>query len=240
MDKQEETGSNQQKQFLSFSADAVTLASALHHRSQSQHGKHNLSQSCFALFKRNGGDDDLTNLNWLQSTSLINNIPTVSVANNHGYRTNLSVHSNKRNHHGHFRSKSAPSTSTTSLRSTVTAAAHKRASLTNHNNNHSDNDNNHDNCHDINCKPPYSFPSLIFMAIENSSRKMLPVKDIYTWVLEHFPYFKSAPTGWKNSVRHNLSLNKCFKKVDREKGQVKIIKLKYIKLLWKLKFSSYC
>ncbi|EDV28727.1 uncharacterized protein TRIADDRAFT_17577, partial [Trichoplax adhaerens] len=77
----------------------------------------------------------------------------------------------------------------------------------------------YDSCHDINCKPPYSFPSLIFMAIENSSRKMLPVKDIYTWVLEHFPYFKSAPTGWKNSVRHNLSLNKCFKKVDREKGQ---------------------
>ncbi|XP_008842023.1 forkhead box protein N3 isoform X2 [Nannospalax galili] len=70
-----------------------------------------------------------------------------------------------------------------------------------------------------NCKPPYSFSCLIFMAIEESPTKRLPVKDIYNWILEHFPYFANAPTGWKNSVRHNLSLNKCFKKVDKERSQ---------------------
>lgn len=70
-----------------------------------------------------------------------------------------------------------------------------------------------------NCKPPYSFSCLIFMAIEDSLTKRLPVKDIYNWILEHFPYFANAPTGWKNSVRHNLSLNKCFKKVDKERSQ---------------------
>ncbi|XP_077302678.1 uncharacterized protein LOC143923059 isoform X2 [Arctopsyche grandis] len=64
-------------------------------------------------------------------------------------------------------------------------------------------------------KPPYSFSCLIFMAIENSPKKALPVKDIYSWILEHFPYFRNAPTGWKNSVRHNLSLNKCFLKVEK-------------------------
>lgn len=69
-------------------------------------------------------------------------------------------------------------------------------------------------------KPPYSFSCLIFMAIEDSPIKKLPVKEIYNWILTHFPYFQSAPTGWKNSVRHNLSLNKCFKKVDKERGQV--------------------
>lgn len=72
----------------------------------------------------------------------------------------------------------------------------------------------------VNSKPPYSFSCLIFMAIEDSPIKKLPVKDIYNWILTHFPYFQNAPTGWKNSVRHNLSLNKCFKKVEKEKGQV--------------------
>lgn len=66
-----------------------------------------------------------------------------------------------------------------------------------------------------NNKPPYSFSCLIFMAIEDSKQKALPVKEIYNWILEHFPYFKNAPTGWKNSVRHNLSLNKCFQKVEK-------------------------
>ncbi|KAL3265228.1 hypothetical protein HHI36_009442 [Cryptolaemus montrouzieri] len=66
-----------------------------------------------------------------------------------------------------------------------------------------------------NNKPPYSFSCLIFMAIEESQQKALPVKEIYSWILNHFPYFQNAPTGWKNSVRHNLSLNKCFQKVEK-------------------------
>ncbi|XP_063230256.1 forkhead box protein N3-like [Bacillus rossius redtenbacheri] len=64
-------------------------------------------------------------------------------------------------------------------------------------------------------KPPYSFSCLIFMAIEDSPVKALPVKEIYAWIQDHFPYFQNAPTGWKNSVRHNLSLNKCFRKVEK-------------------------
>ncbi|XP_063695504.1 probable cyclin-dependent serine/threonine-protein kinase DDB_G0292550 isoform X2 [Culicoides brevitarsis] len=66
-----------------------------------------------------------------------------------------------------------------------------------------------------NSKPPYSFSCLIFMAIEDSPTKALPVKEIYSWITQHFPYFKSAPNGWKNSVRHNLSLNKSFQKVEK-------------------------
>nr|AUR44906.1 foxn2 [Andrias davidianus] len=69
-------------------------------------------------------------------------------------------------------------------------------------------------------KPPYSFSLLIYMAIEHSPNKCLPVKEIYGWILERFPYFETAPTGWKNSVRHNLSLNKCFQKVERSHGKV--------------------
>jgi hypothetical protein len=59
------------------------------------------------------------------------------------------------------------------------------------------------------------------MAIEDSEEKALPVKSIYAWVQHHFPYFRTAPAGWKNSVRHNLSLNKCFSKVDKSPVSLK-------------------
>uniref|UniRef100_A0A8C4S9G2 Forkhead box N1 n=1 Tax=Erpetoichthys calabaricus TaxID=27687 RepID=A0A8C4S9G2_ERPCA len=67
-------------------------------------------------------------------------------------------------------------------------------------------------------KPIYSYSILIFMALRNSKTGSLPVSEIYNFMTEHFPYFKTAPDGWKNSVRHNLSLNKCFEKVENKNG----------------------
>ncbi|XP_007452476.1 PREDICTED: forkhead box protein N1 [Lipotes vexillifer] len=67
-------------------------------------------------------------------------------------------------------------------------------------------------------KPIYSYSILIFMALKNSKTGSLPVSEIYNFMMEHFPYFKTAPDGWKNSVRHNLSLNKCFEKVENKSG----------------------
>ncbi|KAM3866816.1 uncharacterized protein ACN63O_008507 [Diretmus argenteus] len=68
-------------------------------------------------------------------------------------------------------------------------------------------------------KPPYSFSSLIFMAIEDSLDKKLPVKGIYEWIVNNFPYYRTASGGWRNSVRHNLSLSKSFRRIHRDTSQ---------------------
>lgn len=70
------------------------------------------------------------------------------------------------------------------------------------------------------------------MAIEDSPEKALPVKEIYAWIVTHFPFFKTAPSGWKNSVRHNLSLNKSFVKIEKAPvSNIQCLLIHFIKTL---------
>ena len=64
-------------------------------------------------------------------------------------------------------------------------------------------------------KPRQSYIGLIAEAIRCSPEKKLVLSDIYSYILTHYPYFRTKGSGWRNSIRHNLSLNDCFLKGGR-------------------------
>ena len=64
-------------------------------------------------------------------------------------------------------------------------------------------------------KPTQSYIGLIGKAILSSPQQKLVLGDIYSYILTNYPYFRNKGPGWRNSVRHNLSLNDCFVKMGR-------------------------
>ncbi|XP_053827425.1 forkhead box protein M1 isoform X3 [Vidua macroura] len=70
-------------------------------------------------------------------------------------------------------------------------------------------------------RPPYSYMAMIQFAINSTEKKRMTLKDIYTWIEDHFPYFKHvAKPGWKNSIRHNLSLHDMFVRETSANGKI--------------------
>uniref|UniRef100_A0A8C3UTQ4 Fork-head domain-containing protein n=1 Tax=Catharus ustulatus TaxID=91951 RepID=A0A8C3UTQ4_CATUS len=68
-------------------------------------------------------------------------------------------------------------------------------------------------------KPPYSYATLICMAMEASKEPKLTLAAICKWISDNFCYFRHAHPTWQSSIRHNLCINKRFIKVPREKGE---------------------
>ncbi|CAL8298308.1 unnamed protein product [Lota lota] len=66
-----------------------------------------------------------------------------------------------------------------------------------------------------------SYADLITRAIESTPEKRLTLSQIYDWMVRFVPYFKdkgdsNSSAGWKNSIRHNLSLHTRFIRVQNE------------------------
>ncbi|KAL8769142.1 MAG: hypothetical protein Q9209_004776 [Squamulea sp. 1 TL-2023] len=61
---------------------------------------------------------------------------------------------------------------------------------------------------------PYA--QLIFRALKSAPGHRLVLKDIYQWFEKHTNKARGGSKGWQNSIRHNLSMNGGFKKVDQD------------------------
>ncbi|XP_024058372.1 forkhead box protein O3 [Terrapene carolina triunguis] len=66
-----------------------------------------------------------------------------------------------------------------------------------------------------------SYADLITRAIQSAPDKRLTLSQIYDWMVRCVPYFKdkgdsNSSAGWKNSIRHNLSLHSRFIRVQNE------------------------
>ncbi|KAL8808448.1 MAG: hypothetical protein Q9200_004249 [Gallowayella weberi] len=61
---------------------------------------------------------------------------------------------------------------------------------------------------------PYA--QLIFRALKSAPGHRMVLKDIYQWFEKNTNKAKGSSKGWQNSIRHNLSMNGAFKKVDQD------------------------
>ncbi|XP_068454378.1 forkhead box protein P3 [Clinocottus analis] len=71
-----------------------------------------------------------------------------------------------------------------------------------------------------NIRPPYTYAYLIRWSVLESVDKQRTLNEIYNWFTSMFFYFRHNTATWKNAVRHNLSLHKCFVRVEGGKGAV--------------------
>ncbi|XP_059166672.1 forkhead box protein P1-like isoform X2 [Physella acuta] len=67
-------------------------------------------------------------------------------------------------------------------------------------------------------RPPFTYASLIRQAIIESPHRQLTLNEIYQWFQNTFAYFRRNEATWKNAIRTNLSLHRCFVRYEDDFG----------------------
>ncbi|XP_061767999.1 forkhead box protein M1 isoform X2 [Nerophis ophidion] len=71
-------------------------------------------------------------------------------------------------------------------------------------------------------KPPFSYMTMIQFAINSRRDGRMTLSEIYKWLQDHFLFFRDETRmhGWKNSVRHNLSIHNMFLRKPTPNGKI--------------------
>ncbi|KAI6105478.1 hypothetical protein F5141DRAFT_1064653 [Pisolithus sp. B1] len=68
-------------------------------------------------------------------------------------------------------------------------------------------------------KPPLTYAQLCYRAIKGMGGKAT-LQDICSWMMENYDWYRyNEGAGWENSVRHNLSSGRAFRKMERSTGE---------------------
>ncbi len=66
----------------------------------------------------------------------------------------------------------------------------------------------------VHVKPPYSYVTLIRQAILSAKMQRMTLNEIYQWIVDSYPYFRTAPPKWKVRAEYYkkelISYNKKF------------------------------
>ncbi|XP_069021612.1 forkhead box protein J1-A [Embiotoca jacksoni] len=166
-------------------------------------------------------DDSLTSLQWLQEFSILGaNVPQRAHHHHHHHHAHLFAHQQLGTDAPASPLAGDPASIGTPLTpGKPTAAAYSRMQSLPGIVAHGHCPDDVDYKTNARIKPPYSYATLICMAMQASKKSKITLSCIYKWITDNFCYYRHADPTWQNSIRHNLSLNKCFIKVPRQKDE---------------------
>ena len=64
-------------------------------------------------------------------------------------------------------------------------------------------------------KPAETYVALIAKALLSSNTGCMTLSQIYEYIMDNYPFYRTTTLTWRNAVRHNLAINECFVKAGR-------------------------